>query len=165
MKTWAERPTELAYLFNPAFCGWVLREAFEGYASVRPAGMPLPMAFLILPVVLHWETRQRVPRAVSSTLHVWLQEHPEVRVNFAQRTRELAPFTREALLFLGSRGQMRVADDGEALADGKLGRGKAPLLRQSQELEEVVAAAKFVGRWFAYAGEAATVFQMWGVCP
>ena len=165
MKTWAERPTELAYLFNPAFCGWALREAFEGYASVRPAGMPLPLAFLILPIVLHRETRERVPRAVTTTLHVWLQEHPEARVTFAERARELATFTREALIFLGSLGQLRVADDGAVLAHGKLGRGKAPLLRESQELGEILAAAKFAGRWFAHAGEPATVFQMWGVCP
>ena len=24
VKPWATRPTELAYLFNPAYCGWVL---------------------------------------------------------------------------------------------------------------------------------------------
>jgi hypothetical protein len=165
MKAWCERPSELAYLFNPAFCGWCLREAMEGYASVRPAGMPLPLVFLILPVVLHRETRERVPRAVTTTLHVWLQENADVRIHYAQRTQELAPFTREALLFLGTRGQLRVADDGCVQAEGKLGRGKAPLLRESQELGEILAAAKFVGRWFACAGEAATVFQMWGVCP
>ena len=62
MKAWAGRPTELAYLFNPAFCGWVLREAVAGYASVKPAGLPLPLAFLILPVVLHRVTRELVPR-------------------------------------------------------------------------------------------------------
>lgn len=165
MKTWTERPTELAYLFNPAFCGWVLRESFEGYASVRPAGMPLPVAFLILPIVLHRETREQVPRAVTTTLHVWLQEHPEVRVSFAERAKELAPFTREGLMFLGTRGQLRVADDGGVLVDGKLARGKAPLLRESQELGNTLAAATFVGRWFAHAGEPATLFQMWGVCP
>ncbi len=106
MKTWAGRPTELAYNFNPAFCGWLLREAVEGYASVRAVGMPLPLTFLILPVVLHRPTRELVPGAVSTKLHVWLQEHSEVRINFAERTKELAPFTREALLFLGAEGSL-----------------------------------------------------------
>jgi hypothetical protein len=165
MKTWAERPTELAYLLNPAFCGWLLREAAEGYTSVKPAGMPLPLAFLILPVVLHQATRSRVPAAVTTKLHVWLQEHPEVRVNFAERTKELAPFTREALLFLVARGQLQVADDGAVTVLGKLGRGKAMLLEHSDEMKESLSRAKFVGRWFATAGEPATVFQNWGVCP
>src|SRR5579871_5442366 len=118
MKTWAERPTELAYLFNPAFCGWVLREAIEGYASVQATGMPLPLAFLVLPVVLHQATRERLPGAVTTKLHVWLQEHPEVRIQFAERTKELASFTREGLLFLGTRGQLRITDDGDVTIVG-----------------------------------------------
>ncbi len=165
MKPWAGRPTELAYLFNPAFCGWVLREAIEGYNSVRASGMPLPLAFLILPVVLHRPTRELVPMAVTTKLHVWLQEHPEVRVNFAERTRELAPFTREALLFLGAKGQLQVGDDGVVTVAGKLGRGKAALTQHSGEMRESLTKAKFVGRWFASSGETAMVFQMWGVCP
>src|SRR5262245_49158841 len=118
MKPWASRPTELAYLFNPAFCGWVLREAVEGYVSVKPAGMPLALSFLILPLVFHRSTRELIPAAVTTRFHVWLQEHPEVRVNFAERTRELAPFTREALLFLASWAQLHVADDGAITVAG-----------------------------------------------
>ena len=48
---------------------------------------------------------------------------------------------------------------------GKLGRGKAALLDNSEEMKDSQTKAKFVGRWFASAGELATVFQMWGVCP
>ena len=165
MKTWATRPTELAYLFNPAYCGWVLREAIEGYASVKPDGMPLPMTYLVLPVVLHRATRDLLPRGVATTLHGWLQERPELRINFADRTKELAPFTREAVLFLGVRGQLHVGDGGAVTVAGKLGRGKAALLDNSEEMKESLTKAKFVGRWFASAGEPATVFQMWGVCP
>lgn len=165
MKSWAERPTELAYLFNPAYCGWVLREAVEGYSSVKPPGMPLPLAFLILPVVLHRPTRELVPRAVTTTLHVWLQDRPEVRIDFAERARGLSPFAREALLYLGASGHLLIADDGNISAGKKLGRGKGPLLEQSAEMGECLSKAKFVGRWFASAGEPATVFQMWGVSP
>ena len=165
MKTWVKRPTELAYLFNPAYCGWILKEALEGFTSVKPEGMPLPLTFLILPVVLDRATRNLVPRAVTTTLHVWLQEHPELRVNFAERTRELAPFTREAILFLGVQGQLCFEDNGAVKASGKLGRGKAELLENSDEMRDSLTKAKFVGRWFASAGEPATVFQMWGVCP
>lgn len=165
MKSWAERPTELAYLFNPAFCGWLLREALEGYSSVKPGGMPLPLAFLTLPVVLHGPTRAELPGDLRTRLHPWLQDRPELRVNFASRVKELEPFTREALLFLAGRGQLLVEDDGLLRAGGKLGRGKAALLDQSVEMKDIVATAKFVGRWFASAGEPATVFQMWGACP
>jgi hypothetical protein len=165
MKPWAERPTELGYLFNPGYCGWLLREAVEGYASEAPGGMPLPLAFLALPVVLHKPTRDLLPRSVASTLLVWLQESPEVRVGVAERTRELAPFAREALLFLGSRGHLAVTDDGRLTVGGKLGKGKAALLARSGDLKDALQKARFVGRWFAAAGTPAAVFQAWGVCP
>ena len=165
MRPWAERPTELAYLFNPGYCGWLLREVVEGYAAEAPGGMPLPRAFLALTVVLHKPTRDLLPRSVASTLLVWLQENPEVRVGVAERTRELTPFAREALLFLGSRGHLTVADDGRLTSAGKIGRGKSALVAGSGDLKDALQKAKFVGRWFAVAGTPAAVFQAWGVCP
>ncbi len=165
MKPWSERPTELAYLFNPAYCGWLLREAFEGYAAEKPGGMPLPVAYLVLPVVLHKPTRDLLPRAVATTLQSWLQQHPEARVNAAGRTAELAAFTREALVFLGTRGHLVVADDGGVTTAGKFKPVKGPLVERSVDLKEAIQKAKFVGRWFALAGTPASVFQAWEVCP
>ena len=165
MKTWAERPTELAYLFNPAFCGWVLREALEGYATVKEGGMPLPLAFLVLPLVLHGPTRAGLPGDLRTRLHPWLQDHPELRVNFAARVKELEPFSREALLFLAERGQLLIDGDGLLSAAGRLRAGRAKPADHSAEMKHCLGKAKFAGRWFASAGEPATVFQMWGVCP
>jgi hypothetical protein len=165
MKPWAERPTELAYLFNPAYCGWLLREAVDGYAAEKPEGMPLPLAFLVLPVVLHRPTRECLPRAVTTVLQAWLQEHPEARVNIAERTGELAPFAREALLLLATRGHLVFAEDGSLTTAGKLRQGKGALIDRSGDLKESLLKAKFVGRWFALAGTSSSVFQAWGVCP
>lgn len=165
MKPWADRPTELAYLYNPGYCGWLLREAVDGYVAEKPAGMPLAVAFLILPVVLHKPTRDLLPRDTRTVLQSWLQRHPEARVNVAERTRELAPFTREALLFLATRGHLAFADDGSLTTAGKLKQGKGALMERSGDLKEAIQRAKFIGRWFALAGTAASVFQAWGVCP
>ena len=40
MKIWSERPKEIAYLLNPAFCGEILYKAIEGYQCHYPV-MPL----------------------------------------------------------------------------------------------------------------------------
>ena len=49
--------TEAANLFNPAFVGAVLLSAIVSYQKKKSAGLPYALAFLILPVVLHAETR------------------------------------------------------------------------------------------------------------
>ena len=85
-------------------------------------------------------------------------------MNAAGRTAELATFTRESLLFLGTRGHLTVADDGGLTTAGKLKAGKSGLIDQSTDLKASLQKAKFVGRWFALAGTAASVFQAWGVC-
>ena len=165
MTGWAKRPTEVAYNLNPAYCGWLLREAAEGYVGEKPAGMPFPLAFLVLPLVLHRATRETLPKSTVTTLHAWLQARPEARLGFASRARQLAPVTREAIVLAGSLDRLGFGDGGTLLATGKLGKGKAALLERSSTMKASVQKAKLVGKWFAEAGEPATVFHMWGVRP
>jgi hypothetical protein len=165
MKAWSERPTEVANNFNPAFCGWLLREAAEGYCSVTPAGLPFPLVFLVLPVVLHRPTREILPRSTVTALHPWLREHPEARVGLADRAGQLATIAREAVLLLSAHALINVTDDAALIPSGKMGRGKAPILAASEEVKACVGKAMMVGAWFAGAGDVATVFQMWGVRP
>lgn len=165
MKAWSERPAEVGNNFNPAFCGWLLREAVEGYAAVTATGLPFPMAFLVLPVVLHRPTRELLPRSAVTGLHPWLREHPEARIGLAERASHLGSITRESLLFLAAHGLVTLTDDATLVVSGNLGRGKAPILRGSEQVKECVAKARMVGGWFAGGGDAATVFQMWGVRP
>jgi len=165
MKEWSERPTEVAYNFNPAFCGWLLREAADGYCSVTPAGLPFPLVFLILPVILHRPTRESLPRSTVTALHPWLREHPEVRVGLADRASQLAVIAREAVLFLSAHSLITLTNDAALVPSGKMARGKAPILAASEEIKTCVGKAKMVGAWFAEAGDVVTVFQMWGVRP
>ena len=58
---WAERPTEVANLLNPAFTGAALRMAVSGYLREANVGMPFELAFLVFPIALHEATRSRLP--------------------------------------------------------------------------------------------------------
>jgi hypothetical protein len=165
MNDWMKRPTEVAYNLNPAFCGWLLREAAEGYAEVKPAGMPFALAFLVLPVVLHRTTRVALPRSTVTALHAWLRDNPEAHLGFAARARQLVPFAREGVIIAGSLGLMVFTDAGTLVSAGKLGKGKAALLARSAQVKSCVGKAKMVGKWFAEAGEPQTVFHMWDVSP
>jgi hypothetical protein len=165
MKAWSERPTEVGNNFNPAFCGWLIRESVEGYCSVNPAGLPFSLVFLALPLVLHRPTREILPRGTVTALHPWLREHPQARIGLADRAGQLAQIVRESVLFLSTYGLVSITDEARITATGKLGRGKAPILAASEEVKTCVAKAKMVGAWFAEAGDAVTIYQMWGVRP
>lgn len=99
MLSWEKRPAEIANLLNPAFCSVLLRSSIDGFQKEKEYGISYPLLFLVLPLVLHAPTRQTLPKTTQTKLHVWLQNFPEVRVRFVNRTRELVPYTKEALIF------------------------------------------------------------------
>lgn len=162
---WTERPTEVANLLNPAFTGAALRLAVAGYFGEAKAGMPFELAFLVLPFALHGATRSRLPRAVSTLLHTWLQENRDVVVQFPERTQSLVPFTREAIVFNCQRDVLALDDEG-AIHPGEAKLKKVASYKTiSNEIKEVLSRAEFVGRWFALSGSPVTILTLLGVRP
>lgn len=162
---WAERPTEIANLLNPAFTGATLRMAVSGYFREANVGIPFELAFLVLPIALHEATRSRLPRAVSTLLHSWLQENRDVVIEFPERTRSLVPFTKEAIVFACQRGVLTVDDEG-ALHAGDAALNRVTSYKAvSDEIKETLNRAEFVGRWFALSGSPVTIFTLFGVRP
>jgi hypothetical protein len=163
MKVWSKRPVEVAALFNPAFCAILLRECAKGFIEKKPEGIPYPILALSLPIVLHKFTRELLPKKITKKMHPWLQEHQEIRMDFAQRCAALMPYFREAMLF---------ACNGELLAFTKAGLILAPqipaepkLWTSNSEPAECMKRAHFVGRWFSVAGNVGTIYAMWGIRP
>lgn len=162
---WAERPAEVANLLNPAFTGAILGLAVSGYCRKANAGMPFELAFLLLPIALHEATRNRLPRAVSTLLHTWLQENRDVVVQFHERTRSLVPFTKEAIVFACQRGVLRVDDEG-ALHAGKEQLFKVASYKAvSDKIKATLNRAEFLGRWLALSGTPVTILTLLGVRP
>lgn len=162
---WADRPTEVANLLNPAFTGAALRIAVSGYFREAKVGMPFELAFLVFPFALHEATRIRLPRAVSTLFHTWLQENRDVVVQFPERTRSLVPFTKEAIVFACQRRILAVDEDG-SLHPGDETLKKLPSYKAvSDEIKEALNRAEFVGRWFALSGTPVTILTLLGVRP
>jgi hypothetical protein len=162
---WADRPTEVANLLNPAFTGAALRMAVSGYFREANIGMPYELAFLVFPFALHEATRSRLPRAVSTLLHTWLQENRDVVVQFPERTRSLVPFTKEAIVFTCQRSVVTVDDDGALHPGDAILKKVASYKTDSDEIKQVLNRAEFVGRWFALSGTPVTILTLLGVRP
>jgi hypothetical protein len=164
MMPWNERPPEIANLFNPAFCGILLARAVRGFISEAAEGMPFALAFLTLPIVLHEQTRNLLPKTKSTWMIQWLQRNPEVRVGFAARTRSLVPCTRESLMFMSAQGHIVMEETGRLVEGTPIGRiGK--LERESDEFKKCVSKAELIGKMLAKAGKPGTIFALWGVRP
>ncbi|MCC5859295.1 MAG: hypothetical protein JJT90_14140 [Ectothiorhodospiraceae bacterium] len=165
MKAWSVRPKEEAYLFNPAFCCTTLSVAMQNYVSVRSEGIPFPLAFMFLPIVLHKPTRESLPPNTRTSMAAWLQENSEARVLFHERLISLKPHTREAIQF-GMLFDWIVPRNG-GLLETTLSNAKVTRITRtlSDEARECVMRARFLGKWFAEAGETHTAMAFWGVRP
>jgi ABC-three component (ABC-3C) system Middle Component 3 len=165
MKTWLARPKEEAYLFNPAFCCTTLSVAMQSYASVKDEGVPFPLAFMFLPIVLHKPTRESLPANIRTSMAAWIQENSEARVLFYERLVSLKPHTREAIQF-GMLLDWILPRNGGLLETTLTNADVERTTRMlSNEARECVMRAKFVGKWFAKAGATHTSMAFWGVRP
>lgn len=160
----SERPVEEARLLNPAFLALLIWACARGYGDKSGKGVPFPLLFVAMPAVLHKETRQSLPRAVSTRLPAWLAEHPHLLVRFAERASALVPLVQEGILFGANGGLLEVSPEG--VANVRRPRGMAEFLENATtEVRECVKKAELVGKWFARSGDYSTVMALWGVAP
>lgn len=159
------RSQEEKNLFNPPFCSLLLTLAVDDYVRAAGRGMPYPLAYLTLPIVLHKPTRDALPSRTTKSLSSWLEENQEMKVSFVDRTIALGEFIRAAILFGCRHNALTFNSDG-LLESRTKPRGIGPYRASAtDEVRDCLARAQFLGRWMASAGDIATVMALWGVRP
>jgi len=164
MRQWAQRSKEAANLFNPPFCCAALTATIVNYFQEVNLGMPFPLAFIALPVILHKQTRNALPFNTRTSLSAWLEENPVVKVQFYERAVSIKPFVGEAILF-GVHNNLLYFQSGRLrsyLNDDKV---KSFLQKSEGEARECIMRARLLGKWFALAGSPETVMALWEVRP
>lgn len=164
MRSWAKRSKEAAYLFNPAFCCATLAATIVSYQQEAGLGLPFPLAFIAIPVLLHKQTRNALPFNTRTSLAAWLEEHPFAKVQFYERAISVKPFVREAILF-GIRDNKLHFQSGTLLSSISNGKVKAFLQKTEGEARECIMRARLLGKWFALAGSPETVMGLWEIQP
>lgn len=161
--SWSDRPIEQARLLNPAFIAALIWACTKEYGNIDIQGIPYPLPFIAMPVVLHKSTRESLPRSISTSLAAWLEKNPQVHVRFAERATSLVPLVKEGLLF-GANGQL--LNVSSRIVAAQRPSSMVHFLREaSHEVNDCMSKAKFVGRWFASSGNYTTVMALWGVTP
>jgi len=164
MRQWAYRSKEAANLFNPPFCCAALIATAVNYFKEIGQGIPFPLAYIALPVILHKQTRNTLPLNTRTSLAAWLEQNPIVKVQFYERAISIKPFVREAILF-GIHNDLLYFQSGSLksyLSDNKV---KSFLQNTEGEARECIMRARLLGKWFALAGSPETVMALWEVRP
>lgn len=156
----ASRPFAELALFNPAFLGLIVIEAARDYRAVTGAHMPVELAYLVPPLVLHEETRSQLPKAASARLSGWMASHPIISAEYPIRAQETVPVVREAIMYLLAGGSAELREGGLAV--------RVPTLHAEMFTGDgmsVLKKAALVGRWFGKSGASSTIFGLMGVRP
>ena len=161
---WNNRPREEAALLNPAFSGELIFRATHEYVRAKEAPFSLPLAFLVLPLVLHSATRQRLPKKANAAMAGWMAENGPALALVANRTLQLRPISREAMMFLIRVGALVISEEGVAVGERPL-RPAARAAATTPETDAMRRSAALVGRWFAQQPSPGSVLQAMGVEP
>jgi len=167
MNRWSDRPPEVQRLLNPSFCSMLLWYSARGHAEASRGreGIAFEECFLVLPMVLHRETRESLPPRTRTSLPVWLGRNPLAPSTIADRARSLIPFTKEALLFAGAYEVIHF--DQTTIRANPVWRSRMDLALEdsSEEVRSCAKSAEFVGKWFGKTGNSETILSLLGVRP
>lgn len=151
-------------LMSPPFIGVTLREVAAGFHRESGEGLPVPLAFVAVPLVLTAFTRDHLPNRRNSSLAAWVQEHARLRLTFATSAHALVPAVRRGLIFGINKSLLDL--EGAGLRARRLRRGsKERIEANTEEVRVILGKALFVGRWFVHAGSPDTVMTLLGVRP
>lgn len=123
--------------------------------------MPFYLAYLVAPLALHAETRDRFPRSIATHFPNWINENSDVLVGFPSRARAFAPYVREGLRF-GTRAGMLGIDAAGDLSAEIPAHTK---VSRDTELRSIATSSALCGGWFARSGTVENVFTQLGVSP
>jgi len=155
------RPVEEEALFNPALLSVLLHHAAGEHAR-RSEGRALPtiLVYLIVPLALHGPTRRALPANVTAQMGEWIRAHPEALAGLHARAQSLRPHVSSAVSFALTHDVLRAGPEG--VRAGSLQRRPRGMPR-SAEVDECVAKAGFLGRWFSEQGDPLTTLALWGL--
>ncbi len=154
---------EINNLYNPAFCALVIHKCIEEYQDKTNHGLPYPLCFLILPIILDKKNRESLPGVRSTLIYSWIQNNPEVSIDFDKKVKALISITKSAILFGHNYSDIQIDEKGDVYIAASQKEPKSKEL--TDEVKECISKSKLLGRLFANAGSTKTIFTFLGIKP
>lgn len=163
MKDWNQRNPIIANLLNPAFCGEVLRRTAKSYNQATNTSFPFEYCFIVLPIILHKDTRERMPRTTRSYLFAWVEENEDLFYNFSKRAKQMVPFTKESIMFLLQNGLIEINEKGQIVVlERRIKRFKGDDL---DEVESILKKSEMLGKWLSSNSNVNSVYSFFRITP
>jgi hypothetical protein len=163
--TWDKRSIISANLLNPAFCGEVIRRSILGYNSNNEnEKIPFLLIYLVLPIVLHKETREKMPLRSNTYFHSWVDSQEYLFIDFAERVRQITPYTKESLMFLLNNKAIEIDQNG-TLSIIEPYRKRNPKGELTEEVLQIYKKAELLGKWFKLTGNPQTIYMFLKIKP
>lgn len=160
---WENRPVTVANLLNPAFCGEIIRILIKAYKSETDKALPFELTFLVLPLVLHKQSRDSLPSTTSKNFYEWLEENTMTKIHLVNKIKSLVPYTRESILFLIYHEAININNEGEL--DFIKYRKSSLSYINDEEIQTIYKKAQMLGKWLAKAGDTKTIYSAIGIKP
>ncbi|WP_328974113.1 three component ABC system middle component [Streptomyces canus] len=156
MPSRAQQPQAFAAFLNPAMVGAVQAVMAQEYELKRGRAMVWPLAMVLPVLVLHRSTREALPSSIRTHLPTWAGRNPALLAGFGARVDSTLPVLREGLRFALRHGLIR-------LETGALHAVPFSTRRAEGELQELLKAARLVGKWTATIDQPSTLLALLGV--
>jgi len=117
----------------------------------------------VLPILLHQETRERMPRTVRTYFFVWVEKNDDLFFNFSKRTKSMVKITKEALSFLLTYRKIELTEQGEINA--KTDKAKKNNHEDYQEYNEIIKKAEMLGKWLATTSDVKSIYSFFRITP
>jgi hypothetical protein len=160
--TWRNRSRDIANIFNPPFCCTILTSSIFYYQKKFPLGMIFPLTYLVLPLVIHKQTRNCLPVTIKTSLPMWVEKNSNLLFQLNDHVNDLKPFLMESILFGFHYNWLKVNNGFVkiSLTDNKVKSFDSKL---KGEVHECFLKSKFLGRWFSNSGNPETILGLFGV--
>lgn len=154
MKKWSMRTREVAFLFNPAFCGRILYSMINTYNNKSNRSLPFPLIYLVLPLVLQTELCKKINSRCCFTK--WIKDNQNLLINFSVYAKELVPITNDAIKFLLQMKKIIVTENGELKISSSKPLSKTTYV--NKEISQCISKAEHIAKWFINSGTVELIY-------
>ena len=162
MRPWNKRSDIEAALFNPAFCGELIRHTVIAYnKTVKSGCFPYAMSYIVLPFLLNSEICSQMPRTTRTGMLPWLYANRHLAQILAEKARDMKDYTNESLLLYVSLNLLQINDDGGIEVGEHQFSRKRNFNREN--VDYLKNRADMLGGWLAKAGDVTTIFSLIGI--